>query len=434
MPILGEEECWGYNKKHPMHKIKSPWRYFSDRLQSASARSSKWIYVLLILPAGFLWFLSASTMRAGLPDQEPAGNAQQTQTSLTKTDGQSAPQTPPDAAAAQEDSDLAQVQAEVKAVHAPDAHALAKALGIDPAASGGNAADSPASSLQDLGDLDGSGVSEFALKWMPPLKADANELPTWQLTLLAWDGADWRASRIKTGFEPYELQVLSSLIPGSRQIALVIYLGARAIPYPAIYQIKDHAAALVWDGHSDESLYEGFAQGRIEFRNSDEGATPVMIASGRADPGLLHFPKGSPRGFDVQTIYVWDGRGFTPKRTQYQANEDYKIYQFISALHLHDYRAAYALIDPPKFLKTGAPSLEMFRRKIQASWPEFLDDQIFEIPEANPATPNGLAFELNNNDEDQHYIYAPSFGAGSKLLITGLERHSGSSGERKSAN
>ncbi|HEV2350055.1 MAG TPA: hypothetical protein VG028_09455 [Terriglobia bacterium] len=372
-------------------------------------------------------------MRAGLFDQEPAGGAKQTQASPTKTQEQATPSTPTDSAV-QEESDLAQVQAELKAVHEPDVHALAKALGIDLPATGADPADSPTSSLQDLGDLDGDGVSEFALKLMPSVKGGApegggaDELPSWQLILLAWDGAEWRASRIKAGFEPYEVQALSSLIPGSRQIALVVYSGAQAIPYPAIYQIKDHTAAQVWDGRSDESLYEGLVQGRIEFRNSNEGATPVMIASGRADPGLLHFPIGSPRGFDVQTIYAWDGHGYTPKRTEYRANEDYKIYLFISALHLHDFRSAYALIDPPRFLKTGAPSLELFRKQIQASWPEFLDDKIFEIPEAIPTTPGKFAFELN--DEDKHYIYTPSFAAGSKLLITGLERHERPGGGR----
>jgi hypothetical protein len=362
---------------------------------------------------------------AGQNGQQPTGTAQQTQTSPAKTNEQSAIPSPQEVAAAREDSDLAQVQANLKAVHQVDAQALAKALGIKLAANANDPADSTTSSLQDLGDLDGSGVSEFAFKQLPSAKDGAgdgvNELPEWQLMLLAWDGAQWRASRIKVGFESYELQVLTSLIPGSRQVALVEYSGAKAIPYPSIYWIKDHAAVLLWDGRSDDSLYQGFVQGRIEFRNSDEGATPVMIASGRADPGLLHFPGNSSRGFDVQTVYEWDGHGFVPKRTQYQDNEDYRIYRFISALHLHDYRSAYALIDPAKFLETDAPTLDMFHKKIEASWPELLGDQIFEIPAENPSGSGNVGFELDV--EDKHFEYLPSFGPRPKLLFIGLQRH-----------
>jgi hypothetical protein len=421
-----------------MRKINRTARCSSPKFRSLLVRRCRQKFIFVIAVASLLWSPDASVMHAGILPQESTSATKQDQTSPTPAVGQPTTPAPQDVEAAREDSALAQVRAEVKAVHEPDVHALVQALRIDLATASQDPADSTTNSIQDLGDLDGDGVAEYAFKLWPSTKdaategADVNELPEWQLILLAWDGAEWRASRMKVGYEPYELQVLSALIPGSRQIAVVVYSGSLGIPYPTIYQIKDHAAALLWDGRSDESLYEGFVRGRIEFRNSDEGATPAMIASGRADPGLLHFPKGSPRGFDAQTVYAWDGHGFTPKRTQYQVNEDYKIYQFISALHLHDYRSAYALIDPRKFLSTDAPSLDEFRKKIQASWQEFIDDQIFEVPEVNPTPPVNFEFELN--EEDKHYIYLPSFGAGPKLLITGMERHEVPRSDRQGSN
>lgn|GEM_PF-1462170 len=398
---------------------------FANKFQSMMSRAWKLSFLLVTVLAALWCFPDASNLHATPLGRQQAGNTKQTQASPTKKEGQST--TPlADSAAAEEESDLANVQAEAKAVQVPDVQALAKALGIDLSPAGDDPADSPTNSLQELGDLDGDGISEFALKLMPSMKREApegagtNRLPSWQLILLAWDGARWQASRIQTGFELYELQVLSSLIPGSKQLALTVYSGARAIPFPAIYQIKDHAAALMWDGRSDESLYEGFVQGRLEFRDSDEGATPVMIASGRADPGLLHFPKESTRGFDIQTTYAWDGRAFTPKRTEYEANEDYKIYQFISDLHLKDFRSAYALIDPAKLLKTDEPSLEIFRKHVEESWPEFLDDEIFEVLDLQPPVPGDFSFALVR--EGSTYVYHPQFAPGTKHLLTGLER------------
>src|SRR5690348_10724079 len=310
--ILGEEEWWGYNTQF-MRETKLTTGNFTNLFQLTTGGRPRQNSCCLTLLAGLIWLASSTNLRAGYWQQEPASAAQQTQTSPSKTNEPSTTPSPQDASA-KEDGDLARVQAELKAVHDPGARALAKALGVEFAASANNPADSATSSLQDLGDLDGSGFPEFAFKRVASAKDaapdNASELPAWQLILLAWDGAQWRASRIKVGFESYELQVLSSLIPGSHQVALIEYSGAKAIPYPSIYRITDHAAVLLWDGSSDDSLYQGFVQGRIEFRNSDEGAAPVMIASGRADPGLLHFPPDSPRGFDVQTIYNWDGHGF----------------------------------------------------------------------------------------------------------------------------
>jgi hypothetical protein len=349
--------------------------------------------------------------------QEPPGGAAKAQEPTP---------TPRQAATVRSGEELARVQAAVGSVRAPDVAALAGALDIEPAESNEDFADAPASSLVALGDLDGGGVSELAFKHVEPTVPDdsnknsASAPLTWQLILLAWDGERWRASQLSQGFEPFELRVVSSLVPGSRQIALVVYGGATAIPFPAVYQVKDHAAALLWDGRADDSQYEGHAEGKVDFREPQSGSPPEMIATGRADPGLIQFAKDGRRGFEVRAVYAWDGKSYLPKKTEYSDNEDYRLYQFISALHLHDFRSAYALIDPAKFLKTAAPSREIFRKQMEDSWPEFLDDEIFEAREPGANAAEDFAFELNS--EDKHYVYNPSFSADSKRLLTGLER------------
>lgn len=351
--------------------------------------------------------------------QEPSGGD-------VKAQEPTPPAAPRQADTARWDEELARVQAAVGQVHTPDVAALAKSLDIEPAKSNEDLADAPATSLVALGDLDGDGVSELAFKHVEPAvpgdaaKGSAGAPLTWQLFLLAWDGAQWRASQLQQGFEPFELRVVSSLVPGSRQIALVVYGGAGAIPFPAVYQVKDHAAALLWDGRADDSQYEGYARGKAEFREPQSGGPLEMIATGRADPGLIQFAKDGRRGFGVRAVYVWDGKSYLPSKTEYSDNEDYRLYQFISALHLHDFRSAYALIDPAKFLKTATANLEIFRRQMEDSWPEFLDDEIFEAREPGANTAEDFAFELNS--EDKHYVYTPSFSADAKHLLTGLER------------
>jgi len=325
------------------------------------------------------------------------------------------------------EGDLTLLQNMVGAVHIPDSRALAEALGISVGGAKEASSDSSLNSLEELADLDGDGVPEFVLKQMQsarkgaPDETHSGELPPWELFLVSWDGVRWQASFINEGYEPYDLTVVAPLLGRSREIALVIYAGLAEIPYPAIYQMKDHAATLAWDGRADESEYQGYAHGKIEFQNSQAGGAPEMIVSGRADPGLLRFPVDGKRGFDVQSVYVWAGTGYVPKKTEYSANEDHTLYQFISALHLHDFHSAYALIDAPKFLKTDAPSPEIFRKLIEGSWPEFLDDQIFEASNPGASGTNGFNFELT--EEGKHYVYAPSFGTDSKHLLAGLERH-----------
>jgi hypothetical protein len=142
-----------------------------------------------------------------------------------------------------------------------------------------------------------------------------------------------------------------------------------------------------------------------------------MVADGRADPGLLVFPKTGSRGFDAQSVYHWTGNAFDPVKTEYTANRDFTLYRFIAALHLRDFRIAYSLTDPAKFLKTDKPTLEAFRKMIQDQFPEFLDDRIFKAPESGAAA---NTFQLNL--EDKVYVYTPSFSGGTPFLLTGLGR------------
>jgi hypothetical protein len=85
---------------------------------------------------------------------------------------------------------------------------------------------------------------------------------------------------------------------------------------------------------------------------------------------------------------------------------------------MHDFRSAYTLIDPGKFLKTDAPRLENFRQMIEENWREFLDNQVFQAREAQDGSPDALAFEL----PDKHYVYRPTLSNDGKFLLTGLER------------
>ena len=148
-----------------------------------------------------------------------------------------------------------------------------------------------------------------------------------------------------------------------------------------------------------------------------------MIASGRADPGLLVFPKGpeaSSRGFVETRIYAWRNNAYVPVQTEYTANEDYTLYRFIAALHLHEFRAAYALIDPQRFLRTPKPSLKLFRERVEKDWPEFLDDRIFQVP-AGATESRGHAFTLTLENGTTN-VYYPSFTRGPRRLLTGLDR------------
>lgn len=312
------------------------------------------------------------------------------------------------------------IQSRLSDLKTADPQALARALHVE-SASKEPPPGFAQNFLEDLGDLDGDGVSEFVLEWTGDPAADAQaaqsvvSLPGWSLFLVAWNGTAWRSSPLMGGFEPFRVEVLPETVSGEGEIAVVVFAGASAIPYPAIFRFKAHRASLLWDGRSDENLYQGYDNGVVEFTSAE--GTLQMIATGRASPGFLVFPKNSRRGFDVRTIYGWDGKAFRPARTEYSTNADFTLYRFISALHRRDFRNAYALIDPAKFLKTAKPSPEIFRKTLEEAWPEFLDDSIFK---ARDSGPEDSAFTLKA--QDRLYVYTPTFSDGTPPLLTGLDR------------
>ena len=308
------------------------------------------------------------------------------------------------------------LQARLAAVAAPDGAQLAKALGVEPA-SKEPPPDLAQNYLQDLGNLDGRRTSEYLLEWLAGEESAAAEVasPEWSLFLLDWDGGRWQALPLMSGYAPFTVQVLPRMNSRQRLIAVTVFAGQTRIPYPAIFRFHNHSAGLLWDGRSDESRYEGHNQGHVQFRV--EQGVLQMVADGRADPGLLVFSKTGSRGFAAQSTYHWTGNAFDPVKTEYTANRDFTLYRFIAALHLRDFRTAYSLIDPAKFLETDKPTPEAFRKMMQDQFPEFLDARIFKAPESGAAE---NTFQLNL--EDKVYVYTPSFSGGPPFLLTGLGR------------
>jgi hypothetical protein len=199
---------------------------------------------------------------------------------------------------------------------------------------------------------------------------------------------------------------------------VVNVVGEEAVPYPAIFQLRQHEAALLWDSQGGDNRYNPLEHGRIEFQDNAKLDQTDMIVIGRADPGLLEFEPDGHRGFSARCVYHWDGQAYVPGQTEYSPGPDNSLYRFIAALHLHNFPSAYALIDPGKFLKTDAPSLEKFRQVIEENWREFLDDQVFRAREANAGSPDALAFEL----PEKHYVYRPTLSNDGRFLLIGLER------------
>ncbi|MBI1939962.1 MAG: hypothetical protein HYS33_00480 [Acidobacteria bacterium] len=279
------------------------------------------------------------------------------------------------------------------------------------------------STLETLADIDGDGMPELVFKWLraerfPIQNPDhAGLLPDWILFLLAWDGASWRASKLIEGDGLYDLEVLPRL--GSAP-ALAVIEGITLAPYPVVFRIENHAAALAWDSRGEESRYQSLAGAEVEFENIEGIESPVMVVSGKADPGFLFFRRAGRRGFLAMTVYTWDGKAYVPRRTEFSANEDYVLYRFISALHLRDYRAAYALIDPSRFLKTREPSPEVFQKQMEESWPEFLKNNIFQATDNDTDPPGGFSFELSQGGKV--YVYRPTFSEDAERLLTGLSR------------
>ena len=317
------------------------------------------------------------------------------------------------------------IQTAVGGIRSQDLQTLGRTLGFDPSQIGHQAFDGSSIGMEAINGLGSAGAPVVVVKWMPVgpgQNATAGVSPV--LYLLSWDGKGWQASYLTVAGGALTLQVLPESVDAAQLFAVVVYRGMTAVPYPVIFRFQNHHATLVWDGRSDQTSYSGYNYGSIQFEKAGAGNVPVMIATGRADPGLLMFPSSSNesgRGFQAATAYVWKNDSYVPLRTEYSHNRDYVLYSFISALHLHDFKAAYSLIEPAQFLKTKKPSLDLFRERIQNAWPEFIDDRIFEVPARANVGPDGHIFILRLRDGEIN-VYHPTFTAGPDYRLTGLER------------
>jgi len=271
----------------------------------------------------------------------------------------------------------------------------------------------------------GNGVSEVAVKWKPHAPAgSAQPEAEPDLYLLSWNDRSWQASYLTPALDAVTVQVLPGTQNAIPLIAVIIFHGTTAVPYPVIFRFSEHHASLVWDGRKPTSFYSGYDYGSIQFKRAGNSEVPLMIASGLADPGLLVFPissERSGRGFQVITAYAWQNDAYVRIRTEYVHNSDYTLYRFISALHLHEYKTAYSLIDPMQFLKTDKPSLKLFRERVLKSWPEFTQDRIFEVPPGPERNSDSHKFVLRLKDKKM-YVYHPTFTSGPPYLLTGLSR------------
>jgi hypothetical protein len=315
-----------------------------------------------------------------------------------------------------------EVEAAAQSAHSADAGALAKALRIDMVATDEAEASEPsASALRQIGDLDGDGVAELVFRWSrperfnQPVTESAGPLPGWVLFLLSWDGGRWRVTELMTGDGMCGLETLTGiwLTP-----ALVGVEGLSSFPYPVIFRYQDHSATVAWDSRDGNSRYQSYASGDVSF--SGDNGPPAMVVSGRADPGVIRFPSSGSRGFDVATIYFWENGAYVPKKSEFTENEDYTLYRFIAALHLHNFRAAFALIDPARFLASEEKTVDALKKQVTAAWPELLGDNIFDASEPVDGEASKFPFELNR--DDVHYRYFPTFSSDGKLLLTGIER------------
>jgi hypothetical protein len=381
-----------------------------------NGRRGKWVAVFLLAmqttlvpPAAGQRQIPAAQFSVSIPAQ---GTAPQTETA-------------PEQGAATTMTSLAAIQKAIAGVHSPGLQALAGALGLSSGQVGQQAFEDSTVGMEAISGLGQGGISAVAVKWqLSDQGRPAKDEP--KLYLLSWDGVGWQASYLLEAPDALTLEVLQMEGGMAQLFAVVIYRGATAFPYPVIFRLQDHHASLVWDGRSDSTSYTGYTFGSIEFEKVGEGNAPVMIAAGQADPGLLIFPASQEqtgRGFQVATAYVWKNDAYVPLRTEYTQNRDYLLYSFIRALHLHDFKTAYALIDPAQFLKAKKPTLELFRKTIQNSWPEFIDDRIFEVPvAARPEIdPEDHVFILRLGDGRMNG-YRPTFTAVPEYRLTGLER------------
>ncbi|HXW13538.1 MAG TPA: hypothetical protein VEN79_03430, partial [Terriglobia bacterium] len=226
------------------------------------------------------------------------------------------------------DTLLPQITAAIQGVTTPDVNALQKALHIGERPEGPGPG-APRNTVAPVGDLDGDGVPEMLLRWAIPDAFVGTEVtpapdsrPLWGVYLLSWTGTQWKASRLLTGIEDFTPHVINLGPPVGRGLALVILDGDSRIPYPVVFQVKDHSAALLWDAQADESRYQPLLQGRLSFTDN-AGAPAEMVATGRADPGFLQVDRRGQRGFQARVVYHWTGTAFIPAKTEYSSNPDY---------------------------------------------------------------------------------------------------------------
>jgi hypothetical protein len=316
----------------------------------------------------------------------------------------------------------ADVEKAVSLLSTPDPQALAQALHVVPETEDAAGDDSAGPSLEPVGDLDGDGNLEYVYRWTGPIERAATETAApdegvWDLFLLAWDGSRWRVSELLGGDGLYDLHPLPRL---GESPGLAVIEGLGEVPYPIVFKYRNHTAVLAWDSRDEQSRYQGFYPGEVEFRDPGPGAPLEMLVAGKADPGLIHFPRAGHRGFEIATLYTWDGKAFVPGKTIYSPGEDYTLYRFVSALHLKDFRTAYGLIDATQFLKDKDTSLEAFRKYIESNLPEFLGDNLFEVPEASPGAGSENSFELTLRGH--LYVYNPAYSNDGKFLLTRIER------------
>src|SRR5690242_6217007 len=95
--------------------------------------------------------------------------------------------------------------------------------------------------LTSLGDLDGDGVAEMLLQLAIPDPVESADItqepdsrPFWALYLVAWTGAEWRASRLNPGVEEFTHELIHPGPPIGRALVIVTLDGESRIPYPAI--------------------------------------------------------------------------------------------------------------------------------------------------------------------------------------------------------
>jgi hypothetical protein len=373
----------------------------------------KWFVPFLLATLAFSATGHTQTLAEALPASQVAmAEAFQAGTSMGK-------ESTPDVAG------VAPIQLAVGNIHSPDLQALAGALGLSSAQIGRQAFEDSSIGMEEISGLGDGGEPAVAVKWQPKGEGQTPQTQDKpKVYLLSWDGKGWQACYLMDSSDALTVEVLPAEERAGSLFAVIVYRGLTAVPYPVIFRFRDHHASLEWDGRSNSSSYTGYDYGSIEFRKAGDSDVPIMVVAGQADPGLLTFPASqeeTKRGFQVVTAYVWKNGAYVPFRKEYAQNRDYILYSFIAALHLHDYQKAYSFIVPGQFLDTKKPTLKLFRETIQNAWPEFVDDQIFEVPARLEMDTGSHTFILRLGGGKMN-VYHPTFTPGPDYKLTGLAR------------